>query len=122
LIKIFVSWSAEMKNITVNAQAGRQLPADWKAQAPAKAKAAEAAYLDRVENAWRSPLNGSREGLTSRDARLTTDAAHHRSDSGHHAAVRMDGAMELIDSRADGWEQWRNAATGATVWRRKIQR
>jgi hypothetical protein len=111
-----------MSNISIHSAQGKPLPSDWKAQAPAKARAAEAAYLDRVENAWRGPLNGSREGITARAARLTNDSAHHRADSGPQASIRMDGAMELIDSRADGWEQWRNAITGASVWRRKIQR
>jgi len=112
-----------MSNISIHNAQGKPLPDNWKAQAPARAKAAEADYLARLENAWRGPLNGSREGITARDARLTTDAAHHRADSGPQASIRMDGAaMELIDSRADGWEQWRNAATGASVWRRKIKR
>jgi hypothetical protein len=111
-----------MSNISIHSAQGKPLPSDWKAQAPARARAAEAAYLDRTENAWRGPLNGSREGVTARDARLTSDAAHHRADSGAQASIRMDGAMELIDSRADGWEQWRNTTTGASVWRRKIKR
>ena len=34
-----------MRNITVNAQAGRQLSPGWKAQAPVLARAAEADYL-----------------------------------------------------------------------------
>ena len=105
-----------MKNITVNAQAGRQLPDDWKAQAPAKARAAEADYLARMENAWRGPLNGSREGLTARAARLTNDSAA-RVDSGPQPSVRMDGVMRLV-GRQDSWEIWKDSVTGATVWKR----
>ena len=109
-----------MRNITVNAQAGRQLSPGWKAQAPVLARAAEADYLSRMENAWRAPLNGSRAGITAREARLTNDSAP-RNDNCLQA-VRIDGAMKLVDSRADGWEQWRDEFSGATVWRRKIQR
>ena len=105
-----------MSNISIHSAQGKPLPSDWKAQAPAKARAAEAAYLDRLENAWRGPLNGSREGLTARAARLTNDAAA-RADSGHHGAVRMDGTMRLV-GRQDSWEIWKDSVTGATVWKR----
>jgi hypothetical protein len=105
-----------MPNISVHAHQGRQLPSDWKAQAPAKARAAEADYLARMEAAWRGPLKGSREGIAARDARLTTDAAS-RADSGPQATVRMDGKMQLV-GRQDSWEIWRDSITGATVWKR----
>jgi hypothetical protein len=103
-----------MSNISIHAHQGKPLPPDWKAQAPATARAAEADYLRRMENAWRSPLNGSREGTTARDARLANDSA--RADSGPQA-VRMDGKMQLV-GRQDSWEIWRDSVSGATVWKR----
>jgi hypothetical protein len=105
-----------MSNISIHSAQGKPLPSDWKAQAPAKAKAAEADYLARVENAWRGPLNGSREGITARAARLTNDSAA-RADSGPQSTVRMDGTMRLV-GRQDAWEIWRDSVTGATVWKR----
>lgn len=104
-----------MANFSVHPHQGKQLPPNWKAQAPATARAAEADYLARMEAAWRGPLNGSREGITARDARLTNDSA--RADSGAQA-VRMDGRMLLV-GRQDEWEIWRDSVSGATVWKRK---
>jgi hypothetical protein len=104
-----------MRNISIHAAAGQQLPNNWKAQAPPRARAAEADYLDRIENAWRGPLNGSREGVTARSARLTNDSA--RADSGPQPTVRMDGAMRLV-GRQDDWEIWKDSVSGATVWKR----
>ena len=104
-----------MANFSVHAHQGRQLPTNWKAQASATARAAEADYLRRMENAWRGPLNGSREGITARDARLHNDSA--RADSGPQPTTRMDGAMQMV-ARQDGWEIWRDSVSGATVWRR----
>jgi len=98
--------------------AGRPLPADWQRQAQAKALQAEADYLDKMENAWKQPLRQSREGITSRDARLANDSASHRGDSGPKEAIRMDGKMHLV-GRQDDWEIWRDSVSGATVWRRK---
>jgi hypothetical protein len=106
-----------MANFSVNAHQGKQLPSNWKAQAPATARAAEADYLQRIENAWRSSSGGSREGITARDARLTNDSAS-RVDSGSQSTVRMDGKMLLV-GRQDDWEIWRDSTTGGTVWRRK---
>ena len=105
-----------MSNISVNAHQGKQLPANWRAQAQATARAAEADYLARMEAAWRGPLNG-REGIKARDARLTNDSASRR-DSGPEATVRMDGKMQLVGRQGDGWEIWRDSATGSTTWRR----
>jgi hypothetical protein len=107
-----------MANISVHAHQGRKLPTDWKAQAPVKARAAEANYLARMEAAWRGPLKGSREGVTARDVRLTQDSAPHRADSGPNGSVRLDGEMKMVGRQDDGWELWRDSATGATVWRR----
>jgi hypothetical protein len=104
-----------MSNISVHNPQGKQLPSNWRAQAPATARAAEADYLARMETAWRGPLNGSREGITARDARLTNDSA--RADSGPQTTVRMDGKMQLV-GRQDDWEIWRDSTTGSTVWKR----
>lgn len=50
---------------------GKQLPERWKAMAPQRAKDAEAAYLNAIENAWKtSESNGSGSGNIMRDARL----------------------------------------------------
>lgn len=105
-----------MANFSVHAHQGKQLPTNWKAQAPATARAAEAAYLARMENAWRGPLNGSREGITARDARLTNDSAA-RVDGGPQATTRTDGAMRMV-ARQDDWEIWRDSVSGVTAWRR----
>lgn len=106
-----------MANISVHTHQGKPLPSDWKAQAPVRARGAEADYLARMEASWRGPLNGSREGITARDARLTNDSAS-RSDSGPEANVRMDGRMQLV-GRQDEWEIWKDSVSGATVWKRK---
>lgn len=105
-----------MANITVHAHQGRQLPSNWKAQAPVNARAAEADYLARMEAAWRGPLEGSREGITARNARLTNDSVS-RSDSSPQSTVRMDGKMQLVAHQGD-WEVWRDSVTGSTVWKR----
>jgi hypothetical protein len=107
-----------MKN-PINAQPnclqGKQLPANWRAQAAQRAAAAEAAYLNRIENAWRQGPEKGFSGSLSRDARLNQD----RADSGHDGPqVRFDGQMQLVEDRADGWQLWRDNATGASVWRR----
>ena len=105
-----------MANISVHAHQGRQLPSNWKAEAPSNARAAEADYLARMEAAWRGPLSGSREGITARDARLTNDSTS-RADSGPQSSVRLDGAMKLVAHKGE-WEIWRDSTTGATIWRR----
>ena len=105
-----------MANFSVHAHQGKQLPTNWRAQAPATARAAEADYIRRMENAWRGGLSGSREGITARDARLTNDSAS-RVDGGPQATTRMDGAMQMVAVQG-GWEIWRDSVSGATVWRR----
>jgi hypothetical protein len=105
-----------MVNISVNAHQGRPLPLDWRSQAPAKAREAEADYLARMETEWRRPLNGSREGIIARDARLTNDSAS-RADCGPEATVRMDGRMQLVGHQEE-WEIWKDSVSGATVWKK----
>jgi len=51
--------------------AGRPLPERWKAIAPQRAKDAEAAYLNVLQNAWKgSDANSSGGANIMRDARL----------------------------------------------------
>ena len=44
-----------MLNGTPHVPQGQQLPPNWRADAPARAQAAEAAYLERLQNAWKAP-------------------------------------------------------------------
>ena len=43
-------------NGTVALAQGRQLPAEWRQQAAARAALADADYAHTIENAWRRPL------------------------------------------------------------------
>lgn len=102
-------------NATVNCLPGQQLPANWKAQAGNRAAAAEADYLNRLQNAWRHQQEPRQTQSLTRDARLTQD----RADGGRGGPQeRFDGRMVLIEQRADGMELWRDETTGFTVWRR----
>lgn len=106
---------------------GQPLPANWRSVAAANAKQAEAAYLDRLQNAWRNAGNSAQQNMPPmRAARLTSDSAE-RPHNGPDASAcngpgrredRFDGQMVLLEERADGWQHWRDATTGATVWRR----
>jgi len=56
---------------SVQPMAGRPLPERWRAMAPQRAKDAEAAYLDALQNAWKGgDTNGSGGANIMRDARL----------------------------------------------------
>jgi len=56
---------------SVQPMAGKPLPERWKAIAPQRAKDAEAAYLNALQNAWKgSNSNGSGGTNLMRDARL----------------------------------------------------
>ena len=98
--------------ISVPPVAGRQLPADWRQQAPEAARQADQAYLDRLQNAWRSSSQQSPPPM--RAARLTTDAA----DPAGSSQSRFDGRLVLERVDADGFEEWRDDVTGATIRRR----
>ena len=106
-----------MSNISIHVHQGKPLPPNWRAQAATSARAAEADYLARMENAWRGPLNGLREGTTARDARLHNDSVSRR-DSGPQSTVRMDGLMKIVGHQDDGWEIWKDPLSGTTVLRR----
>ena len=43
-------------NVQAHAPAGQALAADWKLNAPLRAKQASESYLDRLQNSWRQPL------------------------------------------------------------------
>jgi len=56
---------------SVQPMGGKQLPERWMAEAPQRAKEAENAYLNAIQNAWKgSEGNGSGSGNIMRDARL----------------------------------------------------
>lgn len=107
-----------MKNpiaISSNCPQGQKLPADWQRQAKANAAQAEAAYLDRLQNAWKGAgVNGQRYLPPMQAARLRQDSGH----CAHHPHHRFDGEMELVEERADGMQLWRDKASGTMVWRR----
>ena len=86
------------RHISVQPQAGRQLPADWARNAPQRKAQAESDYLHRLENAWRN--TGSSNPLT--DARLTHDS-------------RVDGLLKIEDDEER--EVW--ASAGIRVIRKK---
>jgi hypothetical protein len=44
-----------MINGTPHVPQGRQLPPNWRNDAPARAKAAEEEYMRRLQNAWLAP-------------------------------------------------------------------
>lgn len=85
-------------NISVQPQAGRQMPADWARNAPQRKAQAESDYLHRLENAWRS--SGNNNSIS--DARLTYDS-------------RVDGLLKIEDD--DEREVW--ASAGIRVIRKK---
>jgi len=58
-----------MPNIRIHNQQGQPLPKDWQAMAKQRANAAEAAYVDNIQNAWRSS-NQEQSGSIARDSRL----------------------------------------------------
>lgn len=45
-----------LANGTITLAQGRQLPAEWRQQAAARAALADADYAYSIENAWRKPL------------------------------------------------------------------
>ena len=57
---------------SVQPQAGRPLPEDWRQKAPKRAAMAQAAYLHNLENAWRQGYE-SPDPNTARTARLSNN-------------------------------------------------
>ena len=107
---------ANPRNITPHCLQGRKLPENWRQLAPGAAKQAEAAYLDKIQNAWRNAGNNAQQNQPPmRSARLTTDAA----DPAHNAhQPRFDDQMVLERTDANGFEEWRDLTTGAIIRRR----
>jgi len=110
--------------ITTQALAGRRLTPGWEQRAHEVGKAADAAYLERLQNAWKTPLGN--HGNTIQQARLQNPRQDSASESSPQQPKarsdgqqsRFDGQLVLVDDRADGWQQWRDNTTGATIWRR----
>tara|TARA_Y100001933_G_scaffold250150_1_gene285978 strand:- start:633 stop:920 length:288 start_codon:yes stop_codon:yes gene_type:complete len=94
--------SESMTNITAHTLAGQQLPKDWQYQCKAVAASADAAYLDRITNAWRGNLTTSNNSIIA-NAQLS------RGDS------RLDG-LKLVREE-DDFEVWESA--GVRVVRKK---
>ena len=103
-------------NVTPNCLQGQQLPANWRQLAPGAARQAEAAYLDRLQNAWRGAGNNAQQHLSPmKAARLTNDAA----EPAHNAhQSRFDGRLVLERTDDAGFETWRDTVTGAIIRRR----
>ena len=80
---------------------GQQMPSDWKAHSAARKAAAEAAYLNKLQNAWKSPLTKSNDSDIF-NARLTSDS-------------RNDSLRMVVDNEEE--QVWQEA--GATVRIRK---
>jgi hypothetical protein len=57
-------------NFSAHPPAGQQLPKDWRRNAPAIGAAANQAYLDRLQNAWKG--NGNPDPNLMRQARLSS--------------------------------------------------
>ena len=103
-------------NITAHCLQGRKLPENWRQLAPGAAAAAEAAYLDKLQNAWKQAGNNAQQHLPPMvAARLTVDAAE-PAHSGHKS--RLDGQLVLERTDANGFEEWRDTVTGAIIRRR----
>ncbi len=102
---------------------GQQLPSNWRAEAQARARAAEASYLDRLQNAWQGSSKTAQNGMPAvQSCRLRQDSLPHHPHNGGKGSAgrqdRFDGQMVLVEERADGWQHWRDSTTGVNVWRR----
>ena len=91
-----------MSNIKINPLQGRKLPGNWQQQAKTIAASADAAYLDRITNAWRGNLTTTNNSIIA-NAQIT------RGDS------RMDG-LKLVQDE-DNFEVWES--NGVRVVRKK---
>jgi hypothetical protein len=108
----------------VEALQGQRMAPGWEQRAHEVGKSADAAYLDRLQNAWKTPLGN--QGNTIQQARLQNPRQDSAIGSSPQQPIarhdgqqsRFDGQLVLVDDRADGWQQWRDNTTGATIWRR----
>ena len=94
--------SQSMTNITAHTLAGQQLPKDWQYKCKAVEASVDAAYLDRITNAWRGNLTTSNNSIIA-NAQLS------RGDSW------LDG-LRLVREE-DDFEVWESA--GVRVVRKK---
>lgn len=83
-----------MINVTPHIPHGQQMPGDWKAHSAARKAAAEAAYLNKLQNAWKSPLNKSNDSDIF-NARLTSDSA------GLSCESRTDSLRMVVDNEEE---------------------
>ena len=101
------------KNFTPQPPAGRQLPSNWRAIAPTIAADADAAYMHRLQNAWRGRGNETliQGAMLSNHQQPAPAAPPRRIDS--RSDARFDGTMRLI-SEDETMQLWRND-DGTTV-------
>ena len=100
-------------NFTSQPPAGRQLPSNWRAIAPAIAADADAAYMHRLQNAWRGRGHETliQGAMLSNHQQPAPPAPPRRIDS--RSDARFDAKMTLVSDNED--EQiWRDF-NGATV-------
>jgi hypothetical protein len=60
-----------MRNGMIHPLQGQPLPSDWRAQASARAKAAEQAYMERLQAAWQAPKAPKAERPAVQSCRLS---------------------------------------------------
>ena len=84
-------------NVTPHMAHGQQMPGDWKAHSAARKAAAEVAYMNKLQNAWKAPLTKSNDSEIF-NARLTNDS-------------RNDSLRMVIDNEEE--EVW--TGNGVTV-------
>ena len=88
-------------NVTPHMPQGQQMPANWQAHSAARKAAAEASYLNKLQNAWRATLTKTNESEIF-NARLTNDS-------------RNDSLRMVVDNKEE--EVW--IGDGVTVRKRK---
>ena len=91
-----------MRNIQIQNHGGQHLPRGWQQQAKANAASADAAYMQRITNAWRG-------NLTTTNNSIVANAQLSRGDS------RMDG-LKLVQDEEE-FEVWES--NGIRVVRKK---
>lgn len=103
---------ANPHNLSVHPVQGVPMPQGWQHQAAARAAAADANYLDRLQNAWRGSQNPRATVPAIQSCRINADSAA-------QPAARLDSELVLIGS-SEEWETWRDSH-GAIVRKRRKQ-
>ena len=100
-------------NFSAQPPAGRQLPSNWRAMAPAIAADADADYLHRLQNAWRGRGHETliQGAMLSNHQQPAPPAPPRRIDS--RSDARFDAKMVLVSDNEDE-QTWRDF-NGATV-------